>query len=118
MMSNYAYNRDHLNDAELGTGIYDKSIKPVDKLPRLCECGKPIENPWYGDEKCYDCQREERAMQEQEWGALEILVGYIPPEPEAQAAEIAADQEWTDGWNADASDLGESPTETRSMIDF
>ena len=26
--------------------------------PALCRCGNAIENPWYGDKLCYDCQRE------------------------------------------------------------
>jgi hypothetical protein len=61
--------------------------------------------------------QSDEAEQEQLWGCLEILVEYIPPEPEAQDAENQVILDWLEGWNKlRPGPLGESPTETRSTL--
>ena len=132
-MSNYAFNRDHMNDKELGTGIY---AKPTDNL--ILDLGdamnelKALDPNWVTwfdanipDEYDYVAilpivQKRVDEFKQESFKTLDILVGYIPPEPEAQATEIAADQDWYSECVllSDDRDLGESPTETRSMIDF
>lgn len=73
---------------------------------------------------CLETETLFREFEQETQKMLGVLVGYVPPEPEtakeAHAATIG--QSWECPWSYDElmamddSDLGESPTETRSQV--
>jgi len=89
---------DRLNDPELGSGKYDAKKEPAKQLP-ICYC----EYSFLGIPCPIHDLTEEQA---EEWKALDILVKYVPPEPETMSR-------WEFPWQ---DDLGESPTDTRSQF--
>lgn len=87
---------DRQNDAELGSGIFDKTAKVEKPLPR-CACGNLIENPWYGDIDCYECQRELKAEYKRTLPMVEDAVSTLMDAVIVVYGEcVPQDWPWTD----------------------
>jgi len=94
---------DRLNDPELGSGKFD--TQPVEMKEPECLCG-------YGFLGMV-CELHMTPEQAEEWRALDILVGYVPPEPYTENPETIKEAiDWTvgacsdDTWLAQCNDSG------------